>query len=169
MSKDLNETRLIGRLGKDPELKYTQGGVALCRFTLATNRVWRTKDGEDKAEVTWHNILVWNAQAETCAKYLHKGSRIYLAGRIANGTYEKADGSTGYSSEVVMDDLIMLDAAPAQPEGKMLDGEDDPERAQHQREKASTRAAAVEKRAQTQPKSWAKTEVMDDGSDDLPF
>ena len=95
----LNKVQLIGRLGKDPELKYTPNGVAVAEFSLATSS--KVKD----QEVTeWHNIKVWDKRAEVCAKYLKKGSLVYVEGRIETRSWEK-DGQKRYKTEIVAGDV----------------------------------------------------------------
>lgn len=96
----VNKVILIGRLGEDPELKYTQSGKPVCNFTLATTERWTT-DGEKQESTTWHNIVVWGKQAEVMKEYLNKGTEVYLEGRIVNRSYE-TDGGKRYISKVVV-------------------------------------------------------------------
>lgn len=97
----VNKAILIGRLGKDPELKYTDSGKAVCRFSLATTEKWTT-DGQKQEKTTWHNIVAWGKQAEVIKEFLVKGREVYIEGRIDNRTYEKKDGGEGYISEVIV-------------------------------------------------------------------
>ena len=89
----VNKAILIGRLGKDPELKYTPAGSAVCSFSLATSRRWKGQDGEAKDDTTWHNIVAWGRQAEVMKEYLHKGKEVYIEGRINNRSYEDKEGN----------------------------------------------------------------------------
>ncbi len=108
-SRCLNRVMLIGNLTRDPELRYTPGGMAVVSFGLATNRVWVTKQGEKKEDAQFHRIVAWNKLAELCSQLLSKGRRIYVEGRIQ---YREIVDSTGIKkqvSEIVIDDMIILD------------------------------------------------------------
>jgi single-strand DNA-binding protein len=98
----VNKVILIGRLGKDPELKYTPGGKAVCNFSLATSERWTGQDGQKNESTTWHNIVSWGKQAEVMKEYLRKGREVYLEGRIDNRSYEDKEGNKRYISEVVV-------------------------------------------------------------------
>ncbi len=104
----VNKVILVGRLGKDPELRYTQSGSAVASFSLATNRSWKGQDGQRQEETTWHNIVVWGRQAEVIKEYMGKGRQIYLEGRIANRSYDDKEGNKKYISEVVVEDFKFL-------------------------------------------------------------
>lgn len=108
MAKGLNKVMLIGHLGKDPEMSYTPSGVAVCKFSLATNDGYKGEDGNWIETTEWHNITAWRKLAETCSQYLKKGSKIYLEGKIQTDTYEK-DGKKNYFTKIVMNELVMLD------------------------------------------------------------
>lgn len=99
----LNKVMIIGNLGKDPELRYTASGKAVASFSVAV-----TSKFGDKEETTWFNIVVWDKVADICAKYLKKGSKVYLEGRMQNRTFDKSDGTTGYSTEIVCHQMQML-------------------------------------------------------------
>lgn len=108
-SRCLNRVLLIGNLTRDPELRYTPSGMAVASFGLATNRVWVTKQGEKKEDAQFHRIVAWNKLAELCSQLLSKGRRIYVEGRIQ---YREIVDSTGVKkqvSEIVIDDMIILD------------------------------------------------------------
>jgi len=111
MPKGLNRAELIGHLGADPELKFTPSGIAVTTFSMATSESWTTEAGEKKEATVWHNIVVWKKLAEVCKEYLHKGSKVYVSGKIQNRSYDK-DGIKKYISEIVVDQLIMLDNKP---------------------------------------------------------
>lgn len=110
MSKDLNKVMLIGRLGQDPELKYTQSGAAVTNFSLATNSVWKDKDGNKQEKTEWHNITAWKGLAETCSNYLKKGSRVYLEGRLETSSWEDENKKKHYKTVTIIDNMIMLDS-----------------------------------------------------------
>lgn len=105
---DLNKTILIGRLGNDPELKYTQSGIAVATFSIATGTQWKDTEGNKQEKTEWHNIKAWKGLAETCGKYLKKGSKVYVEGRLETSMWE-TDGKKNYKTEIVLDNMIMLD------------------------------------------------------------
>ena len=108
MSKSLNKVMLIGNLGKDPELKYTSAGVAVATFSIATSDSWKDQEGNAQERTEWHNIVAWRKLAEICGEWLKKGKRVYIEGRLQTRNYEK-DGVKRYITEIVADQLIMLD------------------------------------------------------------
>lgn len=99
---------VIGNLGKDPEIRYTGSGAAVCNFSLATNEVWFDKDKQKQERVEWHNIVVWGRQAESCAKYLAKGRSVYVEGRIQTRSWEGTDGAKKYMTEIVAEQVKFL-------------------------------------------------------------
>jgi len=110
----LNKIMLIGNLGKDPEFSVTSGGTAVAKFSLAVNR--NSKDrvtGERKTETEWFNIVVWNQLAEVCEKYLHKGSKVYIEGRLTQRKWTDNQGVQRISVEVITNDMEMLDTKAA--------------------------------------------------------
>src|SRR5258706_9891222 len=113
MAKDLNKVMLIGRLGQDPELKYTQSGVAVVNFSVATGMKWKDQEGNWQEKTEWHNITAWRGLAETCANYLKKGSRVYLEGRLETDSWEDENKKKHYRTKCLIDDMIMLDAKGA--------------------------------------------------------
>ena len=119
MAKSLNKVMLIGNLGKDPELRYTTSGVAVATFTLATNESWRDQDGNTQERTEWHNIVAWRKLAEICGEWLKKGKKIYLEGRIQTRSYDdKNTGTKKYITEIVADNMIMLDRSEERRVGK---------------------------------------------------
>ncbi|MEK7168811.1 MAG: single-stranded DNA-binding protein [Patescibacteria group bacterium] len=110
--KSLNKVQLIGNLTRDPELKYTATSMAVCTFTVATNRGWTTDTGEKKEEVDFTRIVAWNKLAEICGQLLKKGRKVYVEGRLSNRSYQDKEGVTKYISEVVINDMILLDSKP---------------------------------------------------------
>lgn len=108
----INRTVLVGRLTKDPELRYTPNGVAVCRFTLAVNRTFADQSGERQADFI--NIVVWRKQAENSANYLKKGSLAGIEGRIQTGSYEGPDGKRVYTTEVIADSVQFLEPRNSQ-------------------------------------------------------
>jgi single-strand DNA-binding protein len=113
MAKDLNKVLLIGRLGQDPELKYTQSGIAVTKFSLATSQQWKDQDGNTQDKTEWHNVVAWRRLAEICAEYLKKGSKVYLEGGLSTSSWEDENKKKHYRTEVVLNDMIMLDSKGA--------------------------------------------------------
>lgn len=106
----LNKIMLIGNLGRDPEMSYTQSGKAVTKFTLAVNRRMRDRETGDRREETqWFNIVAWDQLAETCNTYLHKGSKVYIEGRMTSRKYTNKDNVEVTAWEVVTENMEMLD------------------------------------------------------------
>ena len=112
MAKDLNKVQLIGRLGKDVEMRYTQAGKAVSSFSVASGRSWKNASGAAQEETEWFNVVAWEKLGEICNQYLNKGSRVYIEGRLATRKWEGDDGVTHYKTEVIAADMIMLDGKP---------------------------------------------------------
>lgn len=108
MARSLNRVQLIGNLTRDPELRYTPNGTAVCSFGLATNRSWTTEAGEKKDEAEFHNIVAWNKLAELCSQFLVKGSKAYLEGRLATRSWQGQDGQQRTRTEIILSDMIVL-------------------------------------------------------------
>lgn len=109
MARSLNKVQLIGNLTRDPELRYTPSGAAVCSFGLATNRSWTQDNGEKKEETEFHNIVAWNKLAELCSQFLLKGRKIYVEGRLATRSWDGQDGQKKQRTEIVIDDMLLLD------------------------------------------------------------
>lgn len=106
MARSVNKVIIVGKLGKDAETKFTTGGIAMTRFTVATSRRWKDKDSGDwKEETDWHTVMLW--RQESLGQYLTKGKQVYVEGKLQTRTYEK-DGEKRYSTEVVADEVILL-------------------------------------------------------------
>lgn len=103
----LNKYMIIGNLGQDPELRYTEGGNPVCTLNIATNRVWSDKDGNKKEDVTWHRVVVWGKQAEACKEFLAKGRQVFVEGRFQSREYE-VEGQKRYSAECVAHSVRFL-------------------------------------------------------------
>lgn len=109
-SRSLNKVTLIGNLTRDPELRYTPQGSAVVTFGLATNRTWKTDNGEIRDEVEFHRIVAWNKLAELCSQLLSKGRKAYLEGRLQTRTFTGSDNLSHTITEIVIDDMIVLDS-----------------------------------------------------------
>jgi len=108
MARSLNRAQLIGNLTRDPELRYTPNGTAVCSFGLATNRSWKTDAGEKHDEAEFHNIVAWNKLAELCSQFLVKGRKVFVEGRL--GTWTGQDGAQRNRTEIIISDMILLDS-----------------------------------------------------------
>ena len=106
----MNKILIIGNLGSDPEMRYTPNGNPVTSFTVATNRRYRTSDGENREETEWFRISAWNRLAETCNQYLQKGSKVYLEGRLSSRTYTANDGTTRVSLDVNASEVRFIDS-----------------------------------------------------------
>lgn len=110
MAKDLNKVMLIGRLGTEPELRHTQGGVPITTFRMAIARQWRDSEGHQRDETEWFTVVSWNRLAEICRDYLQKGTRVYIEGRLQNRSWDDPQsGEKRYRTEIVASDMIILD------------------------------------------------------------
>ena len=107
---------LIGNLTRDPEMRYTPQGTAVCTFGVATNRSWTIESGEKKEDVEFHNIVAWNKLAEICAQLLKKGRKVYVEGRLSTRSWQGQDGTQKQRTEVVINDMVILDKKTDNPE-----------------------------------------------------
>jgi single-strand DNA-binding protein len=107
----VNKVILVGNLGRDPEVRYTQGGTAVANFTLATTDRFKNRDGEWEDRTEWHRVVFFGRTAEVCGEYLHKGKQIYVEGRLQTRKWEDRDGNERYTTEVVGDRMQMLGRA----------------------------------------------------------
>ncbi len=112
-SRSLNKVTLIGNLTRDPELRYTPTGAAVCTIGLATNRAWVTDSGEKKEETEFHRVVAWNKLAELCSQLLAKGRKVYVEGRLRTSAWTAQDGGQRTTTEIVIEDMIVLDSKRA--------------------------------------------------------
>lgn len=156
MARSVNKVILLGNLGKDAELSYLPSGQAVSKFSLATNRKWKDKNGEWQEETEWHNIVLWGKPAESYSQYLTKGQKIYIEGRIKSRTWEGKDGNKHYATDIIADQIVFASGRGAD------EGGGGAPRAAGQR--AATPAAA---RASASPvEEGLSPEITDD---DIPF
>lgn len=104
----VNKVILIGHLGRDPELRYTQGGTPVCQLSVATTRAYTNKNNDRVEETEWHRVVVWSKQAEHCNNYLSKGRQVYVEGRLQTRSYDDKDGNKRYITEVVAENVQFL-------------------------------------------------------------
>ena len=109
MARSLNKVMLIGNLTRDPELRYTPSGSAVCTFSIATNRSWSTDQGEKKEETDFHRIVAWNKLAELCSQFLVKGRKVYVEGRLTTRSWTAQDGQQKSTTEIVINDMLLID------------------------------------------------------------
>jgi single-strand DNA-binding protein len=169
MARSLNKVQLIGNLTRDPELRYTPQGTAVCTFGLATNRSWVTDSGEKKEEADFHRLVAWNKLAELCSQLLTKGRKIYVEGRISNRSWTGQDGVQKYITEIVVNDMIVLDSRREGAESKEEESVPDfPE--EESAVPIETESKDEESRESKKKKKTAKDETSTDiDPEDIPF
>jgi single-strand DNA-binding protein len=104
----INKVILVGRVGKDPELRHLDNNLSIARFTLATNETYKNKSGEKVTNTEWHNLIVWRAQAEFAGKYVKKGALIYVEGKIRSRSWDDKDGNKRYTTEIEVETIQLL-------------------------------------------------------------
>lgn len=160
MSRSLNKVTLIGNLGADPEVRSTSGGNRVATFSLATSRSWNAASGEKQEKTEWHRCVVWNSKASTLAdiveRYLKKGDKVYVEGRIEYRTWEDREGKTRYTTEINGRELLMLSGRG----GSSGDDTPAPSRVR------AAQGAATEGRSESYEDF---PEALDEEEDDLPF
>jgi len=108
----VNKVILVGNLGKDPEVRYLDSGVAVANFSLATTESYKNKEGEKVNQTEWHSIVLWRGLAEVAEKWLKKGSSVYIEGKIKTRKWEDKDGNNRYNTEILADNMTMLGGKP---------------------------------------------------------
>jgi single-strand DNA-binding protein len=131
--RGVNRVMLIGNLGKDPDIQFLEGNIAVAKFSLATTETYKDRSGKLISQTEWHTVVLWRGLAELAQKYLHRGSLVYIEGRLKTRSWEDKEGNKKFATEVVGDNLIMLDkrndgsAGPGSFEGmENIGGEDIP-------------------------------------------
>lgn len=147
--RGLNKVTLIGRLGRDPEVKYFESGTAKANFPLATSETYTNKEGQRVENTEWHNIIFWRQLAGIAEKYLKKGSLVFIEGKLRTRSWDDQDGNKKYITEIEGNNLIMLDRAPSSQDG----------------------AAGAQNSTQTETQVTENTSTKSESSveDDLPF
>ena len=158
MARGINKVILVGNLGNDPEIKYTQGGMAIATLSVATTSVRKDKDGQQIEKTEWHRVKLFGKLGEIAGEYLRKGSQCYLEGRIEYGSYDK-DGVKHYTTDIIADEMQMLGG---RGEGGASMGGERPQRsAPAQRQGAPA--------SRPTPVQQAAADNFDDLGDDIPF
>lgn len=174
-SRSLNKVQLIGNLTRDPELRYTPTGAAVCTIGVATNRYWTTESGEKKEETEFHRVVAWNKLAELCSQLLTKGRKVYVEGRLRTNTWIAQDGTQRTSTEVVIDDMILLDSrrpgvAPSEGAGEGEGAPTDVTSPSGAGSVTSVAQPGVAKKKGDHKKDESDKEATEDVSpDDIPF
>jgi single-strand DNA-binding protein len=122
---NLNKVMLIGRLGQDPEIRYTQSGSAVANATIATNDYWTDKQGEKQERTEWHSLVLWDRLADLAQSYLKKGSQVYVEGRLQTSNWEDQQGQKRYKTEVVVTTMQFLDTKSSEGEAPPVSGSSD--------------------------------------------
>jgi len=130
----LNKAQIIGRLGKDPELRYTQNGTAVANLRIATDESYTDSQGNDVEQTEWHTVTVWERQAETCNEYLSKGSQVYVEGSLKTRQWEDRDGNDRYSTEIHAQRVQFLDSKGESSQAGGSQGNPKPQDGQPQKE-----------------------------------
>jgi single-strand DNA-binding protein len=136
--RGVNRVMLIGNLGKDPDVQYLEGNIGVAKFSLATTETYKDRSGKLISQTEWHTVVLWRGLADLAEKYLHKGSLVYIEGRLRTRSWEDKEGNKKFATEVVGDNLIMLDkrndgSAPGGHEGPLdnLGNPDTPPHGEH--------------------------------------
>ncbi len=162
MARSLNRVQLIGNLTRDPELRYTPSGTAVCSFSIATNRNWTTDTGEKKEEVEFHRIVAWNKLAELCSQFLTKGRKVYVEGRLTTRQWNAQDGTQKQTTEIIINDMILLD--------NRRNGEQEVVAAQEETEESVKPAKAKKAKETVEEEAPSQDSPSDEvAPDDIPF
>jgi len=136
VARGVNKVILVGNLGKDPDVSYLPSGQSVTKFTMATSRSYKDKNGEWKEETEWHNVVAWGKTGESVAQYLSKGRQVYVEGRIQTRTWEDREGKKRYNTDIVAENVVLLGSRseaeaglPARPVATPRTGEAPPARA----------------------------------------
>jgi single-strand DNA-binding protein len=167
MARSLNRVQLIGNLTRDPELRYTPNGIAVCTFGLATNRAWTTEGGEKHDEAEFHRIVAWNKLAELCSQFLVKGRKVYVEGRLSTRSWNAQDGTQKSITEIVISDMILLDSKRAEGETQVEGSEGKPSDEEGHVEDKSKSTKKVEKKEEKSEGEEGNLEEII--PDDIPF
>ena len=166
MARSLNRVQLIGNLTRDPELRYTPQGTGVCTFGLATNRSWTTDNGDKKDEAEYHKIVAWNKLGELCSQLLSKGRKVYVEGRLATRSWTGQDGVQKTTTEIVIDDMIILDS---RKEGVTEAAPQDMSYGEGEENQDSEESKPKAKKAEKKEEKVEKVESDEVNPDDIPF
>ncbi|MCL5746692.1 MAG: single-stranded DNA-binding protein [Patescibacteria group bacterium] len=174
MARSLNRVQLIGNLTRDPELRYTPTGSAVCSFSIATNRTWTTDDGQKHEEADFHRVVAWNKLAEICSQFLVKGRKVYVEGRLSTRNWTAQDGQPRSTTEVVIDNMILLDPKRQEGENNLEESQIEKKDEKKQKEPKKEENKSVQKdqdrildNEKTEGKNESESEEV--APDDIPF
>lgn len=169
-SRSLNRVTLIGNLTRDPEVRYTSSGAAMCSFGIATNRTWKDSEGEIKEEAEFHNLIAWNKMAEICYQILAKGMMVYIDGELRTRSWDTDDGDKRYRTEIKVNEMILLDSrGKSGVGGGKTAAPGDDLNVDDMLEDDDKKKEAPKKEKKSEKKSSKKEEDTDPLEDDLPF
>ena len=169
MARSLNRVQLIGNLTRDPELRYTPQGTAVCSFGLATNRSWTTDTGEKKDEAEFHRIVAWNKLAELCSQFLTKGKKVFVEGRLSTRTWSAQDGTQKSTTEIIISDMILLDSMGARPTAVDKEEAEVVEEAPKEVKKKAKKEDKEKEEAEETPSEPSSSPSEEVAPDDIPF
>jgi len=172
MARSLNKVILIGNLTRDPELKFTPQGTAVCTFGVATNRQWVTESGEKKENAEFHRVVAWNKLAEICAQLLAKGRKVYLEGRLQTRSWTAQDNTQKSLTEIVISDMIILDSRRDAAETVASDSFDIPDSVgdnQDDKESKNKKVDSKKVGSKGRKKTSSNKTTTSDESEDIPF
>jgi len=167
MARSLNRVQLIGNLTRDPELRYTPSGTAVCSFSIATNRSWTTDTGEKHEEADFHRIVAWNKLAELCSQFLLKGRKVYVEGRLSTRSYNAQDGTPKSITEIVISDMILLDSRRQESTVAAEEAEEKPEKPARLASESVAGREKKTKKEKEEKEEGAEEEPI--ALDDIPF
>ena len=168
----VNKVILVGNVGKDPEVRYLEGGTAVCSFSLATSETYRNRDGDRVTTTEWHNVVLWRGLAEIAEKYVRKGSQLYIEGKIRTRSWDDRDGNKRYTTEVIADTMQMLGkrTEEAQQQQPVTGGAGNQAAQDKSRQEAAPQPQSRQDKEQTAPEETGFGEPdIDQVQDDLPF
>lgn len=172
MARSLNKATLIGNLTRDPELRYTPQGTAVCTLGLATNRQWVTESGEKKDSAEFHKLVAWNKLAEICSQLLTKGRKIFVEGRLQTRSWTGQDGAQRTTTEIVINEMIILDSKRDGGSTDSTDSFDVPENIGEEVQEAPVEEVEEKKEKQGRKEKPIKKEKetkKDESEDEIPF
>ncbi len=123
----VNKVILLGRLGADPEVRYTAGGTAVAKFNLATSETWKDKDGSKQEKTEWHRVVAFGKLGETCGEYLSKGKQVYVEGKLQTRSWEDKEGNKKYTTEINVNNMVMLGSGSGEGGGKEVAASAEPQ------------------------------------------
>jgi single-strand DNA-binding protein len=161
----INKVILIGNLGRDPEVRYTPNGSAICNITIATSRNWKDKTSGEKVEETeWHRVVFYDRLAEVAGEYLKKGRPVYVEGRLKTRKWQNKEGQDVYTTEVIADNMQLLGSR----DGGGMSGAEDSSYGREERSEP-TRTTPAARPAASKPAAAKSSTGFDDMDDDIPF